>query len=310
MNISRQRRDRCSEVPAWFEGPQALRKERFMTHLFHANAFTGPRAAGNATCVVIADSEYSDSECHAIARRLGAPDTAFVYPGRDPATRSVRFYSPREGEMAFCGQGLIAVDAILGRIKAMPDATTFTLETRTGPVVTRRDPNRSDVSWFDVPRERVQRCDALLSPAMLSARLSEAGPSPVVDSGRRRLFHQFHDVDSLYALSLPSEGVMEFCRTNELTGLCFYAMTGRNRIALRVFTISLAGGEDASTGGAVLGLSALAPEGKWSIDQGSGDVRSRGFLLLDSSSMRRDLSVGGAVEIVGEGDGADQSPGK
>ncbi len=269
---------------------------RDVTHLFRANAFVGPEAAGNPTCVVIEDVELSERDRHDIARELAVPDTAFVYRTRAVEPWSVRFYSPDEGEMSFCGQGLIAVDAVLREVAHAPRDTPITLVTRIGVVRTR---SAANTHWFDVPRDRIRRCDGDISPATLAKALTDATPAPVVDSGRRRLFHRCHDGASLNAIGIAPAAVVAFCGTHNLTGLCFYTLLDRNRIALRVFTISLSGREDASTGGAVLGLSVLLPPGEWMIDQGSGGRASRGLLLLDSSSLEGEISVGGRVEVEG-----------
>ena len=110
--------------------------------------------------------------------------------------------------MSFCGQGLIAVDAVLRRKRAGLGA--LRLATQTGDVITRADADAltGPCSWFEVPRERIVSSAA---PFATSDGLPRAAAEPiVVDSGRRRWFSRLEAAE-LEALTLPPERVLALC---------------------------------------------------------------------------------------------------
>ena len=267
-----------------------------MAGLWWVNAFVGPDAGGNATCVVMETDQGSAIDRAGVARALRAPDTTFVAPGARPDEWRVRFFSPDEGEMAFCGQALIATDAVLRAVGASAPRVPLRLSTMAGPVSTRADES-SGLTWFTSPRALIQRrAGGALAPLVGGA------PAPVVvDSGRQRLFQRLERADDIEGVRLEPDEVLRLCDRHDVKGVCFYAQAGAAGIALRVFTVSLAGREDASTGGAVLALCALLPQGLWTIAQGRGRYLGRGALMLDSASSNDEVSVGGRVELVARG---------
>lgn len=275
-----------------------------MGEIWWANAFVGPAAGGNATCVVLEDVERSGDEHAEIARSLRAPDTVFLSRGEDEGWRA-RFFSPDEGEMAFCGQGLVAAHAVLRALGIADGERPVDLLTSLGAVSTRADPLRDDVSWFAVARQRV-RVVGTPEPS-ISLPLAAAGGSLIVDSGRARLYRQLERAEDLGAIAIDPTVVLQNCAALDVKGICFYAPLVESTIGLRVFTVSLAGQEDASTGGAVLGLSALLPPGQWTIEQGHGRALKRGLLRLLALAGAEEIAVGGAVQIIARGTLAPQA---
>ena len=264
--------------------------------LWWVNAFVGPEAAGSATSVVLIDRPWDSAECLRVARALRAPDTVFI--SRTGDDLAARFFSPHEGEMAFCGQGLIAADAVLRDAGVVQAGADLVLQTSVGPVRTLVAADTGE-SFCCVPRALVKR---VASNATIRSLLPLADPMPpeqVVDSGRKRLFKQVSEID---AIALEPAFVVEFCARHELSGVCFYAPIDAHTLRLRVFTVSFAGAEDASTGGAVLGLSALLSDVSSPIEvlQGAGNsTLRRGRLLLQLDA--REVRVGGVVELVAQG---------
>ena len=249
------------------------------------NAFCSERAAGNATGVVFPPREADGTWCHEVAKALRAPDTAFLW--KEGEGYRVRFFSPAEGEMAMCGQGLIACDAVL---RARGASGPVRIRTQVGEVSCEAGEGKS---WLRFPREAVT-----LEPNRLVLSLSREieGRAQVVDSGRRRAFLEL-PIELLEKLSLPASHVMHACRELSLSGLCFYARTGEAELRFRVFTVSLEGREDASTGGAVVGFAPLLePRPEWRIEQGSGSRFSRGTLFLRDQP--EGILVGGEVQLV------------
>ncbi len=262
-----------------------------MNEVWWVNAFVGNGAEGNATCVVFDSPVQNERDYAAAARALRAPDTAFI--NIQAKNVSIRFFSPWEGEMAFCGQGFIAADSVLRRAYGLAGRIEFL--SQTGNVTTLAFENSPGHSWFEIPRNRIQ---------------SSAGPEhlgTIIDSGRRRLFRRM-EPEQLKTLQHEPAEVMHICKENQLSGLCYYAYCNEKEVDLRVFTVSLDGKEDASTGGAVAGLAALLPRTKWKIRQGSGNAQSRGELLLDNQTDEDKISVGGRVDLIANGQFAKDFP--
>jgi len=258
----------------------------------------GPAAAGNSTCVVLEEVEGSAAERTEIARSLRAPDTAFL--SRTPSGGwAVRFFSPEEGEMAFCGQALVAAHAVLRAMGVARREQPFDFSTTVGVVSTKGDPVDPDLSWFEVARDKV-RVVGKPDPER-SLPLSPGAEAVIVDSGRARLYRPLLPSADLSSIAIEPNDVLRVCSEFQVKGICFYARSRGPKVALRVFTVSLAGHEDAATGGSVLGLSALLPAGDWTIEQGHGRALNRGLLRLHAPEGSAAIAVGGAAEIVARG---------
>jgi PhzF family phenazine biosynthesis protein len=261
------------------------------------NAFTSDAAGGNPTAVVVLHEPIETSTCAAIARRLRVPDTVFLRPDA-PATWRARFFSPLEGEMSFCGQGLLAGAAVL-REQHVEDGVPQTMRTQTADV--RLSVDASDRHWMLFPRERVRRSAA--TPAVVTQFGLDAdqfAPQDVVDSGRNRVFVRAARPDILAGLRITPPAVLEYCERNQVSGVCFFAQHSDEVVALRVFTRSLGGEEDVSTGGAVLGLASLLEPREWRIEQGHGSFLRRGTLFVRNTS-DSELALGGHTEITVRG---------
>lgn len=269
-----------------------------MHDVWWVNAFVGPEAGGNSTCVVLEELECPAAERASIARSLRAPDTAFL--SRTPGGGwAVRFFSPEEGEMTFCGQALVAAHAVLRALGVARRDQPLAISTSIGAVSTKGDPAEPDVSWFAVAPDSIR---IVGKPNLANlVPLAPGAEAVIVDSGRARLYRQVERWEDLAALAVEPAAVLRLCSDLQVKGVCFHARTSGPTVALRVFTISLAGGEDAATGGAVLGLSALLPPGDWTIEQGHGRALNRGLLRLHAPSGRAEVAVGGAAEIVARG---------
>lgn len=254
---------------------------------FAAVAFTSPTRRGNPTGVVLAHPEWGDRTCQRIAAELGFPDTVFLQPGaeRDAGVWRARFFSPAQ-PLSLCVQALIAAGAVLAR------SGEVTLLTETGAVRVHAEEGRH---WARFPKEAVREVASPSGP--LGPDLPD-GPARVIDSGRVRRFQEVDGREALAALSLAPSDVLSACERHKLQGLCFWTRVEERAVALRVFTPSLDGGEDASTGGAVLGLSALLPAGTWRVEQGAGAFHRQGELWLRAGEV---LEVGGAVRVIASG---------
>ena len=247
--------------------------------------YCGTSALGNATGVVFgADGRFEE-----IAAALGCPDTVFLSPAGDGAW-DLRAYSPSE-ELSFCTQGLIAAHRVLER-KTGADETRF----RTLAGETTVASEGAELAWvegrFCFPQRR------------LSIKLEgEALRDALIDTGRTRLYRELPDAGALDGVRYDPDAVLAYCRSEGISGVCLVARTGERVAALRVFTTSLDGREDASTGGAAMGVAPFFGEpGEWRIEQGSGAPHQRGLLFVKQIPGSEIVRVGGAHRFVAQGE--------
>lgn len=118
------------------------------------DAFTDEALAGNAAGVVPDATGLSEPQMQAIARELGAADTAFLQPTAG-ATRRVRYFTPAT-EVDLCGHATIGAFAFLHDDGAI-DAGDHILDTNAG----RLDVEVSDdgTIWLTVTQPAVRRAD-------------------------------------------------------------------------------------------------------------------------------------------------------
>lgn len=95
------------------------------------DAFADEPLAGNAAGVVPGADDLTDEQMRAVARELGASETAFVRSTDDPdADRRLRFFSP-SAEVDLCGHATVATHAHLHRAGEVA-AGDHTVETNAG----------------------------------------------------------------------------------------------------------------------------------------------------------------------------------
>jgi PhzF family phenazine biosynthesis protein len=93
------------------------------------DAFTDEPLAGNAAGVVPDANGLSERQMQAVARELGASETAFLTPS-ERADRRVRYFTPTT-EVDLCGHATIASHSFLREAGDIDDGT-HTLETNVG----------------------------------------------------------------------------------------------------------------------------------------------------------------------------------
>jgi PhzF family phenazine biosynthesis protein len=260
-------------------------------------AFCAEGVRGNPTGVVLWPGPEEAARQQRLAADLGLPDTVFLTPV-EPQRWHARFYSPAE-PLTLCVQASLAAHAVLREGGA---ADPVVLDTPVGPVRVRSlEGAPPDVSWLEFPRDSV-RPRAPVAPASEGLGLSLPGlvREAVVDSGRVRLFCELSDRQVLESLEPTPPTVLRFCRAQGISGVCFFVRTGPASVSLRVFTTSLDGGEDAATGGAVLGLSALVrgASGTVQVSQGRGPFHRLGHLLLRDDPGLDFIAVGGRTRRI------------
>lgn len=134
-----------------------------------------------------------------------------------------------------------------------------------------------------------------------------AGPIAVAGIGRRRLHVPLASTGDLYSIVLPRATVLEICAAYQLTGICLFVVINPARIAMRVFTTSLDGAEDAATGGAALGLLGydryhpLQVQDVVGVEQGHVDSPQRGYLFVQKAGQAGEARLGGYVDVLVRG---------
>lgn len=278
-----------------------------MREYWHLTVFGSDLALGNPTGIIFLELPLPEAEYRHLAAALGNPDTMFLWPGRQADEWETRTFSPAE-EMSFCVQALIAADHVLRLKRPALGGSDLYLRTAVRRVAVGRLPDAPhDVGWVKLPYEEIRLLgerEPLSSLFRLAA--CDGYPQMVIDGGRRRVYQRLADEAALRRVALRPEDVMEYCRGADVNGVCLFALTGEAEIALRVFTTSLEGREDASTGGAVSGLltylerqdAALgARRVRWTIQQGGGPPHGRGTLLLRYEEPGM-VAVGGRARLV------------
>jgi len=94
------------------------------------DAFAAEPLAGNAAGLVPDAAGLTDDRMRAIARELGASETAFLTPDADDADRRIRYFTPTQ-EVDLCGHATVAALSFLHEEGAL-DAGEGSLRTNVG----------------------------------------------------------------------------------------------------------------------------------------------------------------------------------
>jgi len=277
--------------------------------LWYIATFFSERARGNLTAVLLSRGEIAVRPCQQIAAWLGVPDTIFLSDSETPGEWVSRTFSPSE-ELAFCAQGLLAAEAALN-YDAVTAHERCRIRTLTGTYeIARLPPIGPNIGWV---RMDAGQCTVADMPSGSSLRsllgrdVQTLRPEAMVDSGRKRLFVQLCSERDLDAVAPAAASVQAFCGRHGLSGVCPFVLIRPGTVALRVFTTSLAGGEDRSTGGAAagvihylraLGASDTSGQMQWRVDQGSGPPHQRGTMFVLEQPRERTIYVGGYTHVI------------
>ncbi|MBH1934149.1 PhzF family phenazine biosynthesis protein [Streptomyces sp. AV19] len=229
---------------------------------------------GNHTVVVPPGQPVTDPA--AAAALLGVPDTAFVTAAADGDV-VLRTFSPVE-ELAQCLQTSLAVLTALDA----PDRAPWRVRHERGEqlVVHREGP----VTWARHEDAGALELEEAGWPDFVRADPADSAPPVITRQSRSRLHLRCADAAQLMAATVEAEAVLELCARTRTSGLVLSAPDSAGEWRVRVFTTSLSGAEDNATGGAVLGLGALAAldgfRGDVRVCQGPRDPARQGHLLL------------------------------
>jgi PhzF family phenazine biosynthesis protein len=138
--------------------------------LFHVDAFTRERFAGNPAVVVLDADELTDEDMHRIAREINGTEVAFVIPSESADyDLEVRFFAPA-AEVAFVGHATVAAHYVRALVSGVPKGR---LRQRTGAGIIEVEVEGT------APDLRVSM---IQSPATFGPVVPEARRGPVLDA--------------------------------------------------------------------------------------------------------------------------------
>jgi PhzF family phenazine biosynthesis protein len=262
------------------------------------DAFASRRFEGSPTAVVYYGGVVDRERMHRIARELGFRDTFFLMPANDPSLLfSSLTFTPHQ-ELAVCGQGMVS-----GLFALLDDGAIgpgrYTVEIALGErTVWIEEEEVGSAAYAAIGLPTVT---PLLSEppdlARLLGREVASGRKRIVDVGRSRLLVETSP-SALEDVRLRPQDVLKICAELDVSGLVLFARGAKEpaKVRSRVFTRSLKGAEDPTTGGAaaaILGflrsLHPDAPPVRLQVHQ--GDFVTRGGLI----AARWDADGGQAV---------------
>jgi len=139
------------------------------------DAFTDEPLSGNAAGVVPDARGLTDAQMQAIARELGASETAFVADSAD-ADRQIRFFTPTQ-EIDLCGHATIGAHGLLAADGTV-EPGSYTVETNVGTLDIRLTDDRT--VWMTQSRPELTEVD--IEYDRLAAALG-IDPATLIDVG-------------------------------------------------------------------------------------------------------------------------------
>ncbi|NPD06060.1 PhzF family phenazine biosynthesis protein [Nocardioides sp. zg-1308] len=110
--------------------------------------------SGNPAGVVVLDAYPDDVWMQGVANELHQAETAFLVPAQDPASFRLRWFTP-VAEVALCGHATLASAHWLWESGTVPDGSTITFTTASGPLSAVRDGDQVVLDFPSVPAEPV-----------------------------------------------------------------------------------------------------------------------------------------------------------
>ncbi|WP_144636108.1 PhzF family phenazine biosynthesis protein [Priestia megaterium] len=266
-----------------------------------AKVFYNVDIAGNMTGIVRSDRWLMEDDYMLLSKRLQFPDTAFIVERENIINH--RTFSPFE-ELSFCTQTLLASAAFKYQDTG---SSIVCFDTALGKVRVIKDKVKPHLWWVETSEEQYVK-DFEYSRYVIN--YLSLDPKSILNKialtglGRKRIYIPISTVEELYNLSFSSELIIKLCEKCGLNGICFFTKLNNRHVAIRVFTTSLNGKEDAATGGAALGLIAcnkfydLELDEKVRIDQGHKKSSNRGSIFIWNDTKEKINRIGGLVDLI------------
>ncbi len=205
---------------------------RTMVRLFHVDAFTAERYAGNPATVVLGAEELSEATLRALARELGHGDSVFALPGAAPDhDLRVRFFTPR-GESAFIGHATLALHAALQALDPADGQRTRRQQQRSGIVEVTTTATAAGARYAvrqPPPPLGAMPGAAALAPVLAALRLAPADLDPrcpvqVAGSGSTRLLIGLREGARLARLRPDNLALARLSGQLEVAGFFLYSL--------------------------------------------------------------------------------------
>ena len=267
------------------------------------DAFATEPLAGNVAGVVPDASGLSEEQMRAIARELGASETAFVRAS-DSADRRLRFFSPQQ-EVDLCGHATVAAHAHLHETGAI-DPGEHSVETNVGDLDIEIE--AGGTAWMTQRHPQVERVDvdydrlasALgIDPASLRDVGADA-PTAVASTGLPFLIVPVNFLENLGSADPDLRAVEAFADEYDAAGVyafTFDALDAESTLHARAFAPSVGVEEDPATGTAAGACGAYLRE-IGAFDEFPEEMRfEQGHFLGRPSEIR--VRVAGEVRIGG-----------
>ena len=221
------------------------------------DAFTTEPLGGNPAGVIAEAAELTAAQMQAVARELGASETAFLAPS-EVADRRIRFFSPTQ-PVELCGHATVASVSLLGA-DGVFDPGSYTLETDAGILdVELAEDGRV---WMDQPAASTERLAGQApDPETLAellgvqlAGLTEIGtelPVGLASTGLRFLLVPVAFLTHLGELEPRMDGLGALCERLDAAGVLVYSfdtLEAASTLHGRVFAPGLGVPEDPVTG--------------------------------------------------------------
>ncbi len=121
-------------------------------HLVLVDAFTRTPGEGNRAGVVPSGAGLDEATMQAVARAVGASETAFVLPGSPGATLRLRYFTPA-AEVDFCGHATVATLHYLAETGVVAGQGRYTVDFAAGRLDVELEPVEGGVRvWIATPR--------------------------------------------------------------------------------------------------------------------------------------------------------------
>jgi PhzF family phenazine biosynthesis protein len=249
------------------------------------DAFASRHFEGSPTAVIYYGGAVDKERMHSIARELGFRDTFFIMPANDPGLLfSSLTFTPHQ-ELAVCGQGIVS-----GLFSLLDDGTIgpgrYAIQIALGERSVWIEEDEGPVAYAAIGLPAITEIHGEIPDlARVLGREAASGRKRLVDVGRNRLLVEMPPASLEDARPRPQD-VLKLCSELDVTGLVLFARHAEHpeRIRSRVFTRSLRGAEDPTTGGAAAAILGFlrdaepqAPPAELSVHQ--GDFVTRGGLI-------------------------------
>jgi PhzF family phenazine biosynthesis protein len=185
--------------------------------VYTLNAFVKERKGGNPAGVVLSADFITDSEMHAIAKKVGFSETAFVLK-TDKADLRLRYFTPI-GEVPLCGHATVAAFGLLLK-KGSIEAGKYSLETNAG--ILQIEAHKSGIIMMDqtVPEffeviDKNEIADSLKIPPDV---ISNGLPVQTVSTGLKDIIVPIRSLKELHSIDPDFDKIKEISRKYDGAG--------------------------------------------------------------------------------------------